>query len=201
MLAKTNEGNIMPKKNIIWESYKDPFLSNKNDFVPDDNEENLPVPFVDDDFPFSSQKFSINCISSPAGIIPITESNAPSKVYDFWIAHCNFEVSPIIETIVQTTPGVEIYQTFSRYRFRLAIGKAFDPTEVKVNIQKKLCGNSKKDDLEVMKTYLSGKYPYWTIAAKSGEVHVHFGANINEIQQYFNKYKLNKNTAVVSSWE
>ena len=45
--------------------------------------------------------------------------------------HCNFDITPDILEKLDTLPGIETIDVFSRYRLRVSIGKCFDESEVK----------------------------------------------------------------------
>ena len=67
---------------------------------------------------------------TPMGIIPITEYSTPSKVFNFWMAHTNFDITPKINSLIEKSEGVETLDVFTRYRLRIGIGKAFDTGKV-----------------------------------------------------------------------
>lgn len=131
---------------ITWEKWRDPFIGyDENDIDIDqtslDNffEENL----EDSD----NQKFllennniskQVRVISTPMGLIPYNEYTASGKIFNFWIGHTNFNISKLIAQKIEQTPGVETLDVFTRYRFRIAIGKAFEPREVMLNIDSKI---------------------------------------------------------------
>ena len=69
-------------------------------------------------------------ISSPMGIIPYNEYSAPSKIFNFWVGHANFDITEKIAKIIEQSRGVEILDVFTRYRFRIAIGKGFQDRDV-----------------------------------------------------------------------
>jgi hypothetical protein len=52
------------------------------------------------------------------------------------MGHTNFDISKKIAQIIERTDGVETLDIFTRYRFRVSIGKAFDDSETMRNINK-----------------------------------------------------------------
>jgi hypothetical protein len=64
------------------------------------------------------------------GIVPINEYTASSKIFNFWTGHTNFSITPNIANIIESVDGVETLDIFTRYRFRIAIGKIFNSGEV-----------------------------------------------------------------------
>ena len=75
---------------------------------------------------------------TPMGIIPIVENTNPFKIFDFWICHTNFKITQDIAKTIDETDGVEVFDIFTPYRFRIAIGRAFASGPVKEDIMKRL---------------------------------------------------------------
>lgn len=127
--------NISPL--IVWEKWIDPFgddheetkwidysSDNKNHDYDDEDEDAI----SDQDLQLPEKPIKV--IASPLGLIPYNEYTASSKIFNFWIGHTNFNISNKIKSIIETTDGVEILDIFTRYRFRIAIGKCFENSEV-----------------------------------------------------------------------
>lgn len=122
---------------IVWEKWIDPFGEdheetkwinyNKSSEYEDDEEDG---DTFSDDSAIKLPEKPIKVIASPLGLIPYNEYTASSKIFNFWIGHTNFNISNIISTIIEDTEGVEILDIFTRYRFRIAIGKCFEDSEV-----------------------------------------------------------------------
>jgi hypothetical protein len=114
---------------IIWEKWIDPFGENIDEAKWGDYDEE------DNDLSFQSElkeqlQKPIKVISSPLGIIPYNEHSASSKIFNFWVGHTNFNLSNKVCDTIEKIEGVEILDVFTRYRFRIAIGKAFKDNEV-----------------------------------------------------------------------
>ncbi len=133
----------MPTHNqniIIWQKWADPFgeddtdeilefLDNSNDgdytqYYDEDNQRSI------EDEPEKKpnsikSKQNIRVMATPMGIIPVTENTASGKIFNFWTGHTNFDITPKVASIIEETSGVETLDIFTRYRFRIAIGKAF----------------------------------------------------------------------------
>lgn len=77
---------------------------------------------------------SVKVMATPMGIIPINENTASSKIFNFWVGHTNFNITNKIAQIIEETDGVETLDIFTRYRFRIAIGKVFTDSNVMKNI-------------------------------------------------------------------
>lgn len=124
---------------IIWEKWVDPYLPENvdaswpdyiEDFENTESEENTDAEGED------VKKHPMYAIASPMGIIPYNEYSAPSKIFNFWVGHTNFNITAPIFNIIEQTDGIEILDIFTRYRFRIAIGKNFKDRDVMNTINK-----------------------------------------------------------------
>lgn len=175
---------------IVWEKWIDPFLGEEPEPEPKQEEES--GKFKDSYEKFEETIKSIQnekqprpyngpVIVGPMGVIPMTENNFPSKIYCFWIGHTNFNITPRIREIIKKSPGVESLDVFTRYRFRIAIGKAFLNDKdlfgraVMQLIEKQLCKEENKQEevvvkasiqdknISLLKKHLQSKYKHWAI--------------------------------------
>lgn len=139
---------------IIWQKWIDPFGEDElSDIMSskhlDDNSENEPEFYNDDesqeklsdssgsenqDMQMQSFKKYIKVMNTPMGIIPVTENTASGKIFNFWLGHSNFNITKKIALLIEETEGVETLDIFTRYRFRISIGKAFRDSDVMRNI-------------------------------------------------------------------
>ena len=127
---------------IIWQKWVDPFGRDEDssDFDPyigdyqDDEEPND----HDEELKVQHQSQAIKAIATPMGIIPFNDNTASGKIFNFWMGHTNFDISKSIVNIIEKIDGVETLDVFTRYRFRIAIGKAFDDSQIMRNINKKI---------------------------------------------------------------
>jgi hypothetical protein len=121
---------------IIWEKWVDPFGGDldetkwtdyNNDIIDPsdiDNEE------LEENKPTIKSTKPVRVVASPLGLIPYNEYTASGKIFNFWLGHTNFNISENIKSILEKSQGVEILDIFTRYRFRIAIGKCFVDSEV-----------------------------------------------------------------------
>lgn len=58
--------------------------------------------------------------------------------YDCWMGHTNFDITPKIKDELNCIAGVEIMKICTRYRFFIGIGRMFDFSEVRKEIEDKL---------------------------------------------------------------
>jgi len=131
---------------IIWQKWLDPFGSDDpeiDEFDPytgnytdsDEDEEKDDEENAYDEMIKKKTK-AVRVIATPMGIIPMNENTASGKIFNFWMGHTNFDISKKIAQIIERTEGVETLDVFTRYRFRVSIGKAFDDSETMRNINK-----------------------------------------------------------------
>lgn len=132
--------NIYGDKNlIIWQKWFDPFGEDdaeprsSSDFSSNDEQDDNETDNLDASDHIYSKK-PLRAIATPMGLIPYTENTASSKIFNFWVGHSNFDLSTGLVNIIEDTEGTETLDIFSRYRFRIAIGKAFDDAKVMKNI-------------------------------------------------------------------
>lgn len=114
------------KPTIIWEKWTDPFGQKSED---------LDWPGYDDNAdsyeePKANKLEKINAIVTNMGIIPYNEHTDCSKIFNFWIGHTNFDITKEVSDIIELAEGVETLDIFTRYRFRISIGKSFNDREV-----------------------------------------------------------------------
>lgn len=86
----------------------------------------------------SISKINTKAMITPMGMIPLNEKQACTKTFKFWIGHTNFTLCEECKDSIENTDGVEILDIFTRYRFRVAVGKAFQDRNVMQDIQKNL---------------------------------------------------------------
>jgi len=130
------------KKKIGWQKYEDiiesqidsPLLDllfqktqGVNLDIHGDELDNIP----DDDLLSSLQQQQI--------MIPVDnkliENITLAQSFDCWMGHTNFNITKEIKDKLNRTEGVEILKICSRYRFFIGIGRMFDFTDVRKNIE------------------------------------------------------------------
>jgi len=118
---------------IVWEKWVDPFGEDMDeaqwqDYDDDEGE-------IADQQEVMKNKKSIKVISSPMGLIPYNEHTSSAKIFNFWVGHTNFNITKTVANKIELCEGVEILDIFTRYRFRIAVGKCFNDSDVMNNIQ------------------------------------------------------------------
>jgi hypothetical protein len=126
---------------IIWQKWIDPFgekedeLSDDFDNFYDSDSDDLDEEEEENLSSLMNQPKPIKVIATPMGIIPVNDNTASGKIFNFWIGHTNFNITAEISRIIEACDGVECLNVFTRYRFRIAIGKAFTDSVVMKEIQ------------------------------------------------------------------
>lgn len=143
---------------IIWQKWLDPFgqddlpmedVYNENDQDDDpeyysEDEEDEGHPLTDfPEFQTAASKrlvLPIRVLSTPMGFIPMNDNTASSKIFNFWTGHTNFNITKKVAQLLEETVGVETLDIFTRYRFRIAIGKAFKDSDIMRDINSRIYG-------------------------------------------------------------
>lgn len=136
----------MSQNIIIWQKWIDPFGEDAElppasddglgDFIDDDEPENIDSEDQSSPPNMPHKRSSVKVIATPMGIIPMNENTASGKIFNFWLGHTNFTLTKNLVNTIEHTDGVETLDVFTRYRFRVAIGKAFIDSDVMRDINK-----------------------------------------------------------------
>lgn len=130
---------------IVWEKWIDPFGRDEEEEGWRDYEDKDEESDNQDTMPPRPNN-NITVIASPMGLIPYNEYTASSKIFNFWLGHTNFNISIKLAELIETCSGVEILDIFTRYRFRIAIGKCFNDSETMKSINDILYSFLEKSD-------------------------------------------------------
>jgi hypothetical protein len=125
----------MNKPLIIWEKWQDPFGEKNDDIISYDQQDS--VSQYEEDEQLADKvinETTSRVLLTPMGIIPYNDNTASCKIFNFWLGHTNFSISKTIAEIIENVDGVETLDIFTRYRFRIAVGKVFDDREIMRNI-------------------------------------------------------------------
>lgn len=131
------------------------------------------------------------CIVGPMGIIPINEHNRPSKIYNFWMMHTNFNISAKVVDQLKVIDGIEILSVYTRYRARFAVGKTFNQNEVMDRIRDAICRE------EAPKSEIPGK-TYWALVVKDGKTLTLQNVDKDLLEKKLQEYA---DCKITKSWE
>lgn len=132
------------KYHIVWQKWADPL--GEDDLYDDDRlqttSENIDPEFYDDDGEsivgdqelldesIQFYKRPTRMIMTPMGMIPYTDNTASNKIFNLWVGHTNFNLTSDISKIIESFDGIETLDIFTRYRFRIGIGKLFKSSDI-----------------------------------------------------------------------
>jgi hypothetical protein len=194
-------------KVVVWKKWIDPF--DDNEFESDEEFEDVEEDNTELDDKPTPNNNSGPVLVGPMGVIPLNEHNMPSKVFNFWMGHTNFDLGIEQKNILDRVPGVETLEIFTRYRFRISIGVAFEQEEVLRAIENSLAPTEqqtapfttqKVNSVDKLKTRLSSHYKYWAIfILPNGEIDYQTGDTQDSVKEKIAKYP-NK-ADVLTSWE
>lgn len=61
-----------------------------------------------------------------------------SANFNCWFGHTNFDITESVAKLLNSVDGIELLTIISRYRFIIGVGKAFNFSDVRININKAL---------------------------------------------------------------
>lgn len=170
----------MVERIVRWEVWHDPLLNAVESYrqrhmhedgdtkVWEDTEERLPF-----EGPFAMTR---------NGIIPFHEGNVPSANFNFWMGHTNFDIDDISLGRIAREPGVEAVDVYTRYRFRVAIGKVFAPEAVLKGIEISLRADERPGGLEQILSLLRKSDQCWALVVyKNAAPRAVFGRDPNAV--------------------
>lgn len=123
-ISITNKEKFKPQ--IIWEKWIDPLGLDEESEATNDDEYEEEYPKYQPVKP--EQK--IKMIITPFGMIPYNEQTASGKIFNFWNGHTNFGITKVVANAIESTEGIETLDIFTKYRFRVSVGKAFNDSEI-----------------------------------------------------------------------
>lgn len=210
----------MPNRTIMWKKWIDPFDQEDEFGIEDEDEDEETEIAYRDSYEEMEQKHEVGqrkptkpgrpvgpVLVGPLGVIPINESNQPSKVFNFWMGHANFDIGEEEKNIIEATPGVETLDVFTRYRIRLAVGLAFDEEEVLDEIvirlnppQPNITAPRKITGIDGIKKHLDSKYKFWAIfILPDGQLDYRTGDTQDSVKEKIENYPIKAD--VLTSWE
>jgi hypothetical protein len=137
---------------IIWQKWVDPFGRDENpeseefgNFQEEDLEEEDSSEEKESAQSFlanHTMKYGVKVIATPMGVIPVNDNTSSGKLFNFWMGHTNFDITKKVAETIEKTEGVESLDIYTRYRFRISVGKAFEDSivmrEINKNVYKEL---------------------------------------------------------------
>lgn len=143
----------------------------------------------------------------PHGIVPVHEGNVPSRLYNFWMGHTNFDLNDSTEKgrwfkRIADVPGVESFNAYTRYRFRVGIGMAFNDVAVRGEIDRLVSFPPPSDDpFDQVKRAMATAFAFWAVIRRPrGKFEFVGGATKEEVKAKV-KASSGATESVVLSWE
>lgn len=109
---------------IHWEKWHDPYEvdSPPNPMQENDQSEAWADP--------SEVQTTAKYMFTPMGYIAISEAMTLTKRFNFWIGHTNYQLTRLNVQLIENVHGVETLDVWTKYRFRVGIGKLFKDRNV-----------------------------------------------------------------------
>lgn len=125
------------RKQIVWEKWRDPMLSNYEEtewpgYDLDENGDKIPIHTADRQ----------PVMHTPFGMISVVNDTMATSAFDFWMMYTNFDITEGIARIIEQVPGVETLEINTRYRARIGFPRSglFRPRDVMHEIDKAVRG-------------------------------------------------------------
>ena len=113
-------------------------------------------------------------VTTPMGMYQLHDKMSVINQFDCWTGHTNFNITTSVQEAIEKVDGVELLSIQSRYRFFLGVGKLFSFSDVRVDIEKAICGNALDEETQETVNMIREDISvdkYWTIfVAKNGEI-------------------------------
>jgi len=155
---------------IRWEKYENPLIPKD-----DDNDDFVEEKGFDDDYepePKIHKQNLGNFINTPYGLVPVPNVHLDDN-WNMWVGHTNVPITKDIATKIENTPGVEILDIFSAYRFRISVAMHpdFRPGYVMAEIAKNAFGTPIPREEEMEKEIANRIDKHRQRIIKSGDPH------------------------------
>lgn len=133
-------------KKIMWENWNekeielvegstlDNFIMNEE--IEEENEQILSA--MDAAMP-SILDIQPQVIHTPFGVVPSDSVLKPSDRWQCWMGYTNFDITNQISNKMKVINGVEALRIMSRYTFCVGVGKLFNFTSVRKEIENAIC--------------------------------------------------------------
>jgi hypothetical protein len=115
-------------------------------------------------------------IDTPLGRYHPEDNMRPSRMFDCWIMHANFDIDGACVQVISEIPGVEVASVMTRYRVFIGVGKLFDGSEVKQDIQSALLGEPEHGTIHMGVDTLeeAQKHKHWAgLVTEDGEQYIY----------------------------
>lgn len=185
---------------IVWAKWKDPLevllqespSMDDHDRDPDWHEDEDEI--ATDSFGHSKPIKPGHYMNTPQGIMALNEHSLPGRLFNFWVAHTNFDITKRVVDAVEKVAGVELLEALTRYRLRVGIGRVFDEDEVKGAIDNTILAAISSP----VPTQATGVY-WANIQTKEGRWDMACGTSIADVEQKLARF--DSPQQIVRSWK
>jgi hypothetical protein len=83
--------------------------------------------------------FQPQVLHTPFGVVPSDSILKPSDRWQCWMGYTNFDLTHKVSDKMKIVDGVEALRIMSRYTFCVGVGKVFNFTKVRKDIENAIC--------------------------------------------------------------
>jgi hypothetical protein len=80
-----------------------------------------------------------NVLHTPFGMVPSESALKPSDRWECWLGYTNFDLTHKVSDRMKFIKGVEALKIMSRYTFCVGVGKMFNFSTVRKDIENAIC--------------------------------------------------------------
>jgi hypothetical protein len=80
-----------------------------------------------------------NILHTPFGMVPSESALKPSDRWECWLGYTNFDLTHKVSDRMKFIKGVEALKIMSRYTFCVGVGKMFNFSAVRKDIENAIC--------------------------------------------------------------
>jgi hypothetical protein len=131
-------------KKIMWENWNEKEIelvegSPIDSFLIEDEEENEQILAAASQLMSPSFMMESQVIHTPFGAVPSDSTLKPSDRWQCWMGYTNFDLTHNLSDKMKVVNGVEALRIMSRYTFCIGVGKMFNFTSVRKEIENAIC--------------------------------------------------------------
>ena len=137
------------------------------------------------------------------GIFPINETTFPSSTFNFWRGNTiGFILTHRMGLAIMNTLGVETFNVYTPYRFRIAIATGFNVDDVKRRVESAVLAllNNTVETPSNSYDLLRKQYKFFAVG-ESDIKKVLFGNTKEEVEKQLNELKLPSGIRIYYSWK
>tara|TARA_R100001377_G_C3194677_1_gene112168 strand:+ start:1090 stop:1686 length:597 start_codon:yes stop_codon:yes gene_type:complete len=163
----------MPNKQIAWEKWDE-------DVIEQEIVENFHEEYEEDESGMAEDALLFlekipNLVTTPMGMYQLHDKMSILNQFECWMGYTNFDITHSIKDKIEKVEGVELLNITSRYRFFLGVGKFFDFSDVRLNVEKEICDRFEIDDtteetVSIIKDSISMDKLWAIFVSEDGEI-------------------------------